>query len=160
MLGTLAEALDASALSHALRASIWLYPLVNTGHVLGIALVFGAIAPLDLRLLGCWRGVPLAPLVRTLVPVAAAGLVLAGLTGALLFATRPLDYVGEPLFGVKLALVAAAVANALGLRRSPAWRLADVAGDAAVRPAWRVAGLASLLLWLGVITAGRLIGYR
>jgi hypothetical protein len=160
MLESLAGALSASELSHALRVSIWLYPLVNTAHVVGIALLFGAIAPLDLRLLGCWRSVPLAPLARTLVPVAAAGLVLAMATGALLFATRPLDYIGEPLFGAKLALLGVAVLNALLLRRSPHWRLAGVATDAGVRPAWRVAGLASLVLWLGVITAGRLIGYR
>ena len=46
---TLGAALEATALSQALRASIWLYPLVNTGHVVGIALLFGAIVPLDLR---------------------------------------------------------------------------------------------------------------
>src|SRR3546814_3819020 len=39
----------------ALRASRWVYPLVNTAHIAGIALLFGAIAPLDLRLLGAWR---------------------------------------------------------------------------------------------------------
>lgn len=57
MLEAIAGALDRTALSQTLRASLWLYPLVNTGHVLGIALLFGGIAPLDLRLLGCWRSV-------------------------------------------------------------------------------------------------------
>jgi hypothetical protein len=159
-LDALATALQDTALSQALRASQWVYPLINTGHVLGIALLFGAIAPLDLRLLGCWQRVPLQPLARILLPMAVGGLLLAATTGALLFATRPLDYVVMPLFGLKLTLVGAAVTNALLLRRSPAWGLLRVDDDGPPRRGWRIAATLSLLLWLGVITAGRLIGYR
>jgi len=155
MLEAFADGLQGSALSQMLRASIWLYPLVNTGHVVGIALLFGGIVPLDLRLAGCWRGVPIDQLARISIPVAMFGLVLAASTGALLFATRPLDYVGEPLFGFKMALVAAALLNALALRR-----FGRLAASAAPRPAWRTAGIVSIVLWLGVIACGRLIGYR
>jgi hypothetical protein len=160
MLQALAAALQATDLSHALRASLWLYPLVNTGHVVGIALLFGAIVPLDLRLIGCWRGTPLDLLVRILVPMAVVGLLLALATGSLLFATRPLDYVGEPLFGIKMTLLVAAMLNALLLRRSQHWGLARIAPGVVPRPGWRLAGIASIVLWLGVITCGRLIGYR
>ena len=159
-LEALATALQASGLSALLRSSIWLYPLVNTGHVVGIALLFGAIVPLDLRLLGCFRRTPLEHLASTLVPVAITGLVLALCTGSLLFATQPLDYVAEPLFGIKLALLGAAVLNALLLRRSPRWRWMGVTPGAPPQRAWRLHGLLSIVLWLGVITAGRLIGYR
>lgn len=160
MLEPLAAALQASGLSEALRASVWLYPLVNTGHVVGIALLFGAIVPLDLRLVGAFRAVPLKPLATTLVPMAMAGLLLALSTGALLFVTRPLDYVVEPLFGIKLALLAAAVLNALWLRLDPHWRHLGAAPGAPPHRRWRLHGTLSVLLWLGVITAGRLIGYR
>lgn len=159
-LETLATALQASGLSALLRSSIWLYPLVNTGHVVGIALLFGAIVPLDLRLIGCFRRTPLEHLAGALVPVAITGLVMALVTGSLLFATRPLDYVVEPLFGIKLALLGAAVLNALLLRRGPSWQRGDVTRGAPLPPAWRLHGLLSIVLWLGVITAGRLIGYR
>lgn len=156
----LAQALQASAGSEALRASVWLYPLVNTLHLVGLALLFGAIAPLDLRLLGAFRRVPLAPLAATLVPVATAGLPLALVSGALMFVTRPLDYLAEPLFGLKLGLLAMAVLNALWLRRDAEWhRVGEASGEPPPRR-WRWHGLLSLLLWLGVITAGRLIGYR
>lgn len=157
-----AAALQASALSQTLRASIWLYPLVNAGHVIGIALLFGAIVPLDLRLLGRHADQPLGPLARALIPVAIGGLLLAIASGALLFATRPLDYIVEPLFAIKLGLLSAAVINALALHRRARWGLLRESGTAvAVVPAsWKAAGLASLLLWLGVILAGRLIGYR
>jgi hypothetical protein len=162
MLEALAAALEATALSQALRASIWLYPLVNTAHVVGIALLFGGIVPLDLKLAGAWPRVALAPLAHVLVPMAMAGLLLALGSGALLFATKPHDYVVEPLFGIKMALLAAAVLNALLLRRSAAWRRLGLDGNDGARrpPAWRVAGIASIALWLAVIAAGRLIGYR
>ena len=160
MLEPLAAALQATGLSEVLRASVWLYPLVNTGHVVGIALLFGAIVPMDLRLSGAFRSVPLEPLATTLVPVAITGLLLALATGALLFATRPLDYVVEPLFGIKLALLAAAVLNALWLRLDPHCRRLGAAVGVPPRPGWRWHGALSVLLWLGVITAGRLIGYR
>ena len=51
LLQTLAESVQATGLSQTLRASLWLYPMVNTGHVVGIALLFGAMVPL--RTFGC-----------------------------------------------------------------------------------------------------------
>ncbi|WP_418316948.1 hypothetical protein [Piscinibacter sakaiensis] len=155
-----AAAIDASALAQTLRASIWLYPLVNTGHVVGIALLFGAIVPLDLRLLGRRRVDPLDQLARTLIPVALIGLLLAASTGTLLFVTRPLDYIGEPLFGIKLLLIGCALLNAALLHRSAHWRLTSDPIHEPLRLSWRLAGLLSIALWLAVIAAGRLIGYR
>jgi hypothetical protein len=159
MLEALAEALQATALSRTLAASVWLYPLVNTAHIVGIALLFGAIVPLDLRLIGCWAHQAVDPLRQVLVPVAVTGLVLAVASGALLFAPRAKDYLAEPLFALKLGILAAALLNAAWLRRSGAWRRQG--GSAAPPPAaWRAAGAVSILLWLAVITTGRLIGYR
>ena len=144
----------------ALRTSRWVYPLVNTAHIAGLALLFGAIAPLDLRLLGAWRSVPLHLLARVLQPVAAAGLALAVAAGLLLFVVSATRYAAMPIFLVKLALIAAALANAMLLRRHPDWVLARVPGLAA-EPSTRLkaaAGL-SLALWLAAILCGRLIGY-
>lgn len=160
MLEAAAAALQAGDMSRTLRASTWLYPLVNTGHVVGIALLFGAIVPLDLRLMGCWKALPLEHLRRAAVPVSVVGLGLAVSTGLLLFLTRPLDYVDEPLFGIKMALLGAAVFNALMLRRSPRWRQSGSEASVRIPGGWRVAALASVVLWLSVITMGRLIGYR
>lgn len=84
------------------------------------------------------------------------------MTGVMLFATRPADYVVEPLFGIKMGLLALAVANAALLRRLPEWALLRVkVNDRDTIPTrWRAAGLLSIVLWLGVIIAGRLIGHR
>lgn len=136
----------------ALRTSSLVYPLVNALHIVGVALLFGAIVPLDLRLAG-WRrdAGAVDGLARLLIPVAVGGLVLAIAAGLVLFATDARAYAASPLFRAKLLLLAAAIANALALRRID-WR-----ADATPRGA--VAGAASILLWLAVIVLGRLIGY-
>ena len=81
----LAATVEGLALAEWLRFSRWGYAAVNALHIFGIALLVGAIVPLDLRLLGLWRSVELAPLYRMLSRIAAAGLLLAIASGALLF---------------------------------------------------------------------------
>jgi len=144
----------------ALRRSIWVYPLVNAGHIVGLALLFGAIVPLDLRLAGLWRGIPLRTMAGTLLPVAVTGLTLAVLTGSLLFSVRAVEYAGITMFRIKLLLILGAVANALLLHRSLAWAAAHQGADTlAPPPRLRIAGGLSIALWLAVIVAGRMIGY-
>jgi hypothetical protein len=155
----LAAALQDSAIATALRQSFWVYPLVNAAHIVGLALLFGAIVPLDLRLLGIWRKVPLAAMSHILLPVALAGLVLAVPTGALLFAVRATEYAVMPLLWLKVALVAGAIANALLLRLSLAWTAHEHSELAGTTPRLQLAGALSIGLWLAAIVAGRMIGY-
>jgi hypothetical protein len=160
----LAEALaglEGSALAAALRGSTWLYPLVNAGHIVGIALLFGAIAPLDLRLMGVWSGVPLSVLSRVLVPVAAIGLSLAAVAGSLLFITKASEYVASAFFQAKMLMLALGLANVAAfhaLRRPREGRGSDPAPLSSVA-LQRLHGATSLTLWLCVIVLGRLIGY-
>src|SRR5687767_6095513 len=100
------EALEQAAPMVALRESTLAFPLVNALHIIGIALLFGSIVALDLRLLG-WRrdaGTPEA-LTRLLVPVAIGGLILAIPAGLLMFATDARAYADSPLFQAKMAIV-------------------------------------------------------
>ena len=69
------EAIEASGLSVHLRGSRWTYPLVNAGHVAGIALLVGAVLPMDLRVLGLVNGPAPRRIVRFLRPFAIAGAV-------------------------------------------------------------------------------------
>lgn len=143
----------------ALRRSTWVYPFVNAGHIAGLALLFGAIMPMDLRLLGAWPQVPLRTVANVTVPIAITGLLLAATTGTLLFSVRAVEYARIELFQVKLLLIVAAITNALLLRRTSAWQ-AFVEGDlVGTSPRLRVAGALSIALWLTVIVCGRLIGY-
>lgn len=152
-------ALQNMALPSALRASRWVYPIVNAGHILGLAMLFGAILPLDLRLLGFWSGVPVKPLARVLLPVALCGLAVSVTTGLLLFSVSAAKYAAIPLFQVKLLLIAAAVANALLLKRALIRSRKELAEIPPVRPRLKLAGVLSILLWLAVIFCGRFLAY-
>lgn len=158
MIDGLAWALEGSSLAIILRGSFWLYPLVNAGHIVGIAILFGAIVPMDLRMLGMWRSIPAATLARVLVPTAIAGFLIVLATGPLLFIVQAQDYVASPWFQAKLALIAAALVNALLLRASDSWRALDRVA-AVTTPRLAVAGILSLLFWLGAVICGRLIAY-
>lgn len=148
--------LQGTALAQDLRASTWLYPFVNLAHVIGIALLFGAITVLDLRLIGVWRSAPIALLARPLVPVAAAGLAVALATGPLLFIVQAVDYAANPLLYVKMAAIAVGIVNIILLHRWPTWR-SEESEHAAT---WlRVSGIVSFVSWLGAVAAGRLIAY-
>lgn len=160
MLAELLAAVDASALSVHLRHSTWLYPVINAAHILGIALLVGGIAPLDAKLLGLWRAVPLAFFARTVLPFAIGGGALAVTAGTLLFIVQPADYAGLPVFQAKMALVLAGLLNALLLHRSRGWRAQrSTAAAAGTTPGLRFAGALSLTIWLTVLLLGRLIGF-
>ena len=144
-----AAAIEATALAQFLKASRWVYPLVNAGHVLGIALLVGAVVPMDLRLLGLVGGPDPAQAVALLRPFAAVGLGLAAACGALLFVTQATDYAASPWFRAKIAVVALAALNAA---LHP--RLAGLG-----RGRRRAAALASLALWPLALLLGRMIAY-
>jgi hypothetical protein len=140
-LASLIDLLESSALAQHLRVSRWTYPLVNAGHLLGVALLVGAVVPMDLRALNLVRGPDLTDLRR----FAVAGLVLAMGCGALLFIAGAGEYLQNGWFRAKMGLLALAVANAL-------WHLRKV-------PLPAPAALASLMLWPAVLLTGRMIGY-
>lgn len=156
---SLLEALQGAALPSALRVSHLAYPLVNAAHILGLALLFGAIVPLDLRILGAWPSVPLKTLAGVLLPMAVAGFLMAIGAGAVLFSVSAVKYAGLGVFWLKLALIAGALANAAMLHRSAAWGRA-VGGEEHPLPLRVMAAAAlSITLWIGVILCGRLIAY-
>lgn len=132
------------------------YLLVNATHILGLALLIGAILPLDLRLIGLFRSVPLAVVAPFLSRIAACGLALALLTGAWLFTVRPAEYLGNAAFLWKLGLLSVALLNVAWQHRSAAYAQALTG---AVPAATRVRAALSVALWLSVLVAGRWIGF-
>lgn len=138
----------------ALRFSRWGYALASTAHVLGIAMLVGAILPLDLRLMGAWSDVPRATLARVLLPVAAGGLVLAVTAGLLLFSVRATDYAALLVFRVKLLLIATGAGSAVALHLAHGLLL-EGAGQRRLAGA----GTLSVICWLGALVAGRMIAF-
>ncbi|MEM7547554.1 MAG: hypothetical protein AAF367_18660 [Pseudomonadota bacterium] len=154
LIAAFATAVESSTLAQTLKFSRWGYALANTGHVLGIALLVGSILPLDLRLLGVWGQTDRASLVRVLVPMAATGLVLAVMSGMLLFTVRAEDYVQVVLLYAKLCLIITGTTLALLLHlRAGLW--VERASDRQLA----FHGAASLLCWLGALVCGRMIAY-
>ena len=160
MIGEWTAALEATEIATALRNSIWSYPLVNTAHIFGVALLIGSVVPLDLRLLGLWGSVPLASLWAVLTRTAGIGLVVAITFGALLFITRATEYVASNFFIAKMILVLLGAANTLMLRMPTQPPESQIAAPR-VKPSarLRVAAGISLASWLSALTLGRLIGY-
>lgn len=153
-----AAALEATGFATALRGSVWTYPLVNAGHILGVALLVGATVPLDLRLLGVWRSTPLVPLWHVLTRTAGTGLVLAVVCGIALFAAKATEYTASGLFLSKMAVVALGTTNALVLlSHSRTVTMTPPQGKTPVR--FRLAAGISLAAWLTALTLGRLVGY-
>ena len=159
MTSELFGALEASLLARSLRDSVWAYPLVNAAHIAGVALLVGAIVPLDLKLLGVWPSVPLDPLWRVLGATALAGVTLAITFGALLFITRATEYAASSLFLAKMAVLGVGGANAIALRMRMRATRSSTLSNGAVTRGVRIIAAISLAAWMATLTLGRLVGY-
>jgi hypothetical protein len=156
-------ALEASGLGQAMRQWLWLYPSVEVVHLVGIALLFGSIVVLDLRLLGLSRHIPVRMLARHVLPWTAASFLLIVPSGLLMFMAHASEFVESEVFILKLLLIMAAGLNA-ALFHAITFRTADVWDTEEMRklpppPSARLAGALSLVLWISVIACGRLLAY-
>jgi hypothetical protein len=149
--------LPRSALAQALTASPTLYLLVNAAHILSIALLVGAIVPLDLRLLGFFRRVPLCVVGSFLSGSAMIGAGLAIASGIMLFSVQASKYAANPAFLTKMGLLAVGITNAMIFQTMAPWRRQSTVEDlpACVRI---IAGV-SLVTWVAAVIAGRWIGF-
>jgi hypothetical protein len=156
-------ALEASALGQAMRQWLWLYPAVEVVHILGIALLFGSIAVMDLRLLGVWKKVAVRPLAAQVLPWSAAAFLLIVPSGLMMFVAHASEFISSPVFALKMCLIMAAFLN-IGIFHAVTFRTADVWDSEEMRnlrppPSARLAGALSLVLWASVIACGRLLAY-
>ena len=138
----------------------WWFPLLEPIHVIAIALVVGSIATVDLRLLGLAAvRYPVSQVVRKLVPWTWAAFAVAAITGLGMFVSRASGYVINPAFQIKLMLLPLAFLNMAYFQFKTFRGVADWDTTAQLPPAARAAGAASLLLWAGVVFAGRWTGH-
>jgi hypothetical protein len=152
-------AIEMSALGVAMRQSLWLYPIVEIVHLTGIALLFGSIAVLDLRLLGLSRAVPVTRLARHVLPWTAGAFLLIVPSGLMMFVAHAGDFVQSEVFVLKMSLILAAGANAAVFHAGVFRGAAEWDVQRMPPPAARVAAALSLLLWIAVISCGRLLAY-
>jgi hypothetical protein len=153
----LAQWLSDTRLSFAIREFDWLVPLLQTVHILAIAMVMSSIFLIALRMLRVTRTQPLMATTDRFLPWIWSGLVLLALSGALLIVGEPLRALPNPAFQIKMLLLALAIALtgsfAVSLHHDPArW-------DRHATTASRLLAVASLALWCAIAFAGRLIAY-
>jgi hypothetical protein len=156
-------ALQNLPLSAALRGDIegseWLFPIVETCHVLAITTVFGSIAMVDLRLLGlAGRGTSITRLLEEILPWTWTAWVFAALTGSLLFISKAVTYFDNFQFRMKFVFMALAAVNMLAFhfgvyRRVVEWDEGPLPTSA------RMAGALSLGCWIAVVFFGRWVGF-
>lgn len=145
------KAIEGLGLSVALRGSAWAYPVLECIHLLGLAVVFGTLVVLDLRVLVHRRSLKIDALGRFVLPLTLAGFVVAFLSGLFMFITRATEFGYSLPFRVKLLLILLAGINAFvfhlrgGLLRRDAGAMAQA--------------VVSLGLWACVVVAGRWIAY-
>ena len=137
--------------------SIWAYPTILTLHTIGLGIVVGGIAVVNLRLLGFAPRIPV-PSLRPLFRVIWWAFALNAVTGILLFMSDATTKSHQRVFYVKLTLIALALWTTTSTRKIVGGA-SDAAPASPLPPrAGRVA-LVSLVLWTGAIVAGRLMAY-
>jgi hypothetical protein len=159
-LSQLSAWLEQTQLSLAVQTHAWVVPTVQSIHILGIATLAASALMINLRLLGLYAAdQPLKEVLTRFLPFIWWPLVVLLLTGIVMIAGEPPRSLKNPVFQIKMVLLAAAiVATALcrpALRRNPAF------GDVTVRRRVGATALASasMVLWVGIIFAGRWIAY-
>lgn len=146
-------------LAVAMRKWLWLYPIVEITHIVGFVTLVGSVAMFDLRLLGLSRTISVTAMSRHTLPWSLGALALVVPSGLMMFTAHASDFVSNNAFLTKMTLLMLAGANALWFRVGPYQNVE--AWDSGVRAPLdaRIAAALSLLIWVGVISCGRLLAY-
>lgn len=160
LLQHLCQLLYDSQIGTSIRESNYVFSIIESVHVLGITLLVGTIALLDLRMFGLvLRGVSVTRIARTVFPLTWSGFAIMFVSGFLLFWAEAAKNYGNPAFRIKLLLLVLVGLNPLIFhttiyRRVNEWEQLEVSPWRA-----RTAAIISLLLWSGIVVAGRMIAY-
>ena len=147
---------EATAIGQTIRESLWLFPVIESVHLLGLAMIGGALLVVDLRLIGFGlRHQPVAQLARSAHPWLVGSLAVMLTTGISLFLSESIRCYYSPPFWTKMELLLVAILFTFTVRRKVA--LAD---EKRVGPIWgRAVAFVSLTLWFGVGFCGRWIAF-
>ena len=157
---TLCQWLEQTSIGTQVRSSLWLFPVVETIHLFGIVALVGSTSALDLRLLGlAMQEQSVKAVARRLLRWAWVGFAVQVVTGILLAASEATKMYVNVGFRIKMVLILLAGVNALVFHYT-AYRSADMWGETRTTPMGaKLAGVFSILLWFGIVAAGRWIAY-
>jgi len=147
--------------SIALHESLYMYPLLESTHVMALGWFVGLAVMFDLRLLGwTFRTVPTTEFTSRLLPWVQAGFAIMFVTGLLLFYAIPVRNYQNIFFRVKMIMLVLAVLNIWYFHNRTERSIGEWDTQARPPQAARVAAVASILLWLSIVVAGRMIAYN
>jgi hypothetical protein len=148
--------LDQSALSQTIQTTAWIVPTVQTIHILSVAMVVASALMIDFRLIGAFAvDQPLKRVSQRFLPLVWWPLLILLATGAIMIIGEPARSLKSPIFQLKMGLLAAAIAVTGMLGRG--MTSGTLATGSRCR-AWLTA-IPSIMLWVGIIFAGRWIAY-
>jgi len=154
------ESIQSSGLAVGIKNSLYIFPFLEAVHVIALALVFGTIMVVDLRILGiASTRRPYSRVSADMLRLTWAAFALAALTGALMFTTNARVYYENTFFRIKFALMALAGLNMLVFQLTSGRGHPDWDESPNAPPQARAAAILSLLLWVLVIGMGRTVGF-
>lgn len=159
--GSLWATLENSSLGSTIASNEWMFPTIETVHVIAIVTVIGVIAVMDMRLLGLTSGTKtIAAMERDTLPLTWVAFALAVVSGTLLFISKAQSYVVNPYFIWKLVFMALAGVNMLMFHRRFSKGIERWGLPGGVIPMGaKVSATLSLLLWMVIPFCGRVVGF-
>jgi hypothetical protein len=153
-------ALESSGLATRIRESLYLFPLIESTHVIGLSMVFGTIAIVDLRLLGiAGTRRPFTRIASDILKWTWAAFALTFATGLLMFITNAAVYYNNFSFRTKMALLALSGINMLLFELTAARSVQRWDKDSSAPLAGKTVAAVSIVLWISIIFLGRWIGF-
>ena len=144
-----------------LRESIWMFPIVEGTHVLALSLSVGTLFWMDLRLAGVFmKDQPMSKVSSSVLPWTLVGFTIMTITGVFLFWCQAVKAYNSIFFKIKISLLILAALNAIAYHTTIYLKMKD--WDTAWPPPARArfAGWFSIVLWIGIIIAGRTMAYN
>lgn len=154
-----AEWLEQTHLAVLIRQDLWLYPILEIVHILGIVVLVGPALMFDLRMLGLSKNISVVNLADHLLPWSRRGLFLIIPSGILLFISNAVSLADNTVFWIKLGLIAVAGVNAMLFHRIFFASVAKWDTYASAPVTAKIIALTSMVLWITVICCGRLLAY-
>jgi hypothetical protein len=154
------KSLEGTGIATRIRESLLLFPMLESFHVIGLTMVFGTIAIIDLRLLGlASTHRPFTRIANDVLKWTWAAFVLTVITGALMFTTNAGVYFHNSYFRAKMLLLLLAGINMLVFELTAGRSLERWDKDPSAPLSGKAVAAISILLWISVIFLGRWIGF-
>ena len=160
MIDAILQSIEASGLATKIRDSLLLFPLIESAHVFGLAVVFGTILVIDLRLLGiASTGRSFGRVASDILKWTWTAFALTALTGALMFTTNARVYYHNIFFRTKMMLLLLTGINMLAFELTAGRQIHQWEKSPSAPPIGKVVASLSLAMWIGIICMGRIIGF-